>query len=170
MTTWRLGMAIIYVKTKLGTDLPDLGPAYTYDGGFDVRAAARVIAWPYRRTLVSLGFVYRFVDEDPIVRNGIEYIQTLEVVKKGSGEEWLEPLAIIFDKGYHHDLNDPKGCSLVVVNRSPIPRIIRRGRKIAQLVEREVRRVDIRLSTVEELQKIRRPDDRGAARLGSSGG
>jgi len=162
-------MAILYAKTKLGMDLPDLAAANACDAGFDVRAAARVLLWPYSRTEIPLGFVYRFADETPIIRDGVEYVQTLEVVKKGSGEPWLEPLAIIFDKGYHHALNDPRGIRLIVVNRSPWPHIIRRGRKVAQLVEREVRKVVVRPATLEELEKIPRPDTRGGARLGSAG-
>lgn len=164
-----LGMTILYVKTKLGADLPDLAPAYAYDGGVDVYAAESKWLWPYRRTKLCLGFVYRFADEPPIIRDGIEYVPTLEVVKKGSGPEEVEPLAIIFDKGYQHKLIDRRGVELILVNRSPLPVFIRRGRKIAQLVEREVRRCDFRQSTFEELAKIPPPDKRGAGRLGSSG-
>lgn len=160
-------MTILYIKTKLGRDLPSLKTAYALDGGIDVYAAKTVIAWPFSKVEVPTGIAFRFVPEPPIVRDGIRYIRTVEVVKKGSGRffEW----AVIFDEGWQLALDDPRGARLILFNPFPWFRFIRRGQKVVQLVEREVRAPDWQESTLEELQKIPQPDGRGPRRKGSSG-
>lgn len=162
-------MSIIYIKTKLGADLPDLVPGNARDAGVDVRAAKTVWLWPFRRKLIPLGFVYRFLPREPVFRDGAEWIRAMDVEYKGSGPEKVKFQAIKFDEGYQHEIEDPEGVSLVAVNTSIFPMRIRRGMKIAQLVVIEVQRPDWRLSTAEELRKIPRPDNRGSGRVGSTG-
>src|SRR3989344_3719037 len=165
-------MTILYVKTALGEGLPALAPGQPFGAGFDVYAAVNIEAPPasldHPFVEIPLGFVYRFVEESPIIRNGIEYVPPLEVVKKRSGDWLLDFQAIIFDYGYQHALDDPRGIRLRAVNRSSSIQRIERGRKVTQLVETERRKVDVRKTTLEELAKIRPPDGRGVGHFGST--
>ena len=168
VTTYRgNAMNIPILITRDGEGLPLPHRANALDGGIDVYAAETLLLWPWQRTKVPLGFIPRF-DGTVVERDGTKFVKTVEVVNKGSGPLGVIFQAVVFDAGYMHPLNDPKGIQLIAYNVFPWPRLIRRGRKIAQLVVREVTLDDLEVSSFEDLAHIPQPDGRGPGRLGSS--
>ncbi len=159
---------ILFRVNQLGAGLPLPARANALDAGFDVYAAADVTFPPDTVQDVPLGFTYRLT-EPVFVRNGMKYGRGLIVVNKGSGLSWLKAQAIYFDGGYQPPLDAPTGIQLIMVNHSPFEQVLKRGRKVAQLVMSEYPIPELVSATIEEMAAIPPADTRGAGRRGSSG-
>ena len=161
-------MDIPIIITKYGKGLPLPARAHALDAGRDVHAAKSLWAPAFSTFQVPLGFNYRVYDS-LVERDGSRFVKTLEVVTKGSGMWGIIPRAVIFDWGFQHPLGDPWGIKLVLDNMAPWPRHIRRGRKVAQIVVREVCLDDFVVANASVLAAIPPPDGRLGGRVGSTG-
>lgn len=161
-------MEILICSTAAGNGNPLPTRSHKLDAGVDVRSAKTLWIPPYSRRLVPIGFVYRWTPK-VVERDDCRFIQTIEVVKRGSGPIGLEPQAVIFDAGFFPRLEDPLGVSLIVANLCPWFRRIKKGQKVGQLIVREVILADFAPMGIEILQGFKQPDSRGDGRLGSTG-